>query len=75
MVEHSLNLNYHVVAVCRKKSVGKLDPFKGRISIIPGATDDRKVIREAVTECDGGLTVLVPWGHTTIRYGNGSGCA
>jgi hypothetical protein len=36
--------------------------FEGRITIIPGATNDRKVIETAVSGCDGILTVLVPWG-------------
>ncbi len=62
MVQHSLDKKYQVVAVCREQSVGKLDAFKERISIIPGATSDRDVIREAVEGCDGVLTVLVPWG-------------
>ncbi len=29
---------------------------------MPGATNDREVIRRAVAGCDGVLTVLVPWG-------------
>jgi hypothetical protein len=48
--------------VCREQSVEKLDAFKGRIAIFPGATNDRGVIKEAVKECHGVLTVLVPWG-------------
>ncbi len=51
-----------MVGVCRERSVGKLDNFKGRMSVIPGATNDRDVIRKAVAGCDGVLTVLVPWG-------------
>ena len=35
---------------------------KGRITVIPGATNDREVIKEAVAGCDGVLTILVPWG-------------
>ncbi len=62
MVQHALDKKYQVVAVCREQSVGKLDPFKERISILPGATNDRDVIRRAVDGCDGVLTVLVPWG-------------
>jgi hypothetical protein len=50
------------VAVCRPQSVGKLAEFERRISVIPGMTDDREVIREAVADCDGVLAVLVPWG-------------
>jgi len=40
MVEHCLERGYEVVGVCREQSVGKLDRFKGRIAVIPGATDD-----------------------------------
>ncbi|MBI4917254.1 MAG: NAD(P)H-binding protein [Acidobacteria bacterium] len=62
MVRHALDKGYEVVGVCRKKSVGKLDAFRDRITIIPGATNDREVIRQAVADCDGVLVVLVPWG-------------
>ena len=62
MVQHALDRGYEVVGVCREGSVGKLDPFKGRITVIPGATNDREVIKKAVAGCDGVLTVLVPWG-------------
>ena len=62
MVQHALDRGYEVVGVCRAKSVSKLDAFRGRMTVIPGATDDREVIRRAVAGCDGVLTVLVPWG-------------
>lgn len=62
MVRHALDRGYEVVGVCREKSVGKLDAFQDRITVIPGATDDRDVIKRAVAGCDGVLTVLVPWG-------------
>ena len=62
MLKHALARGYDVVAVCREQSVGKLDDFAGRITVRPGATNDRAVIREAVAGCDGVLTVLVPWG-------------
>jgi NAD(P)-dependent dehydrogenase (short-subunit alcohol dehydrogenase family) len=62
MVQHSLDRGYEVVGVCREKSVPKLDPFKGRIAVLPGATDDREVIKRAVEGCDGVLVVLAPWG-------------
>lgn len=62
MVQQSLDRGYEVVAVCRPQSVGKLDDFKGRITLMPGATNDPDVIRQAVPGCDGVLTVLVPWG-------------
>jgi hypothetical protein len=62
MVQHSLNKGYEVVGVCREKSIDKLDAFKGRITLFPGATNDREVIKKAVAGCNGVLTVLVPWG-------------
>ena len=62
MVQHALNRGYEVVGVCREKSVGKLAAFGGRITIIPGATNERQVIEKAVAGCGGVLTVLVPWG-------------
>ncbi|MEZ4770423.1 MAG: NAD(P)H-binding protein [Caldilineales bacterium] len=62
MVQHALDRGYEVVGVCREKSVAKLDAFKGRMTIVPGATNDRDVIQRAVAGCDGVLTVLVPWG-------------
>src|SRR4051794_12885641 len=62
MVQHALDRGYEVVAVCRDKSVGKLAEFDGRINIVPGATDDREVIKRAIAGCDGVLVVLVPRG-------------
>jgi len=62
MVRHALDRGYEVVGVCRAESVGKLDEFKGRITVVPGATDDREVIEHAVAGCDGVLVVLVPRG-------------
>jgi hypothetical protein len=70
MVQHALDRGYEVVGVCRAKSVSKLDAFKGRITIIPGATNNRAVIKRAVTGCDGVLTVLVPWG--VHQYSSGT---
>ena len=62
MVQDALDRGYQVVGACRARSVGKLDRFKGRTTIVPGATNDREVIKKAVAGCDGVLTVLVPWG-------------
>jgi NAD(P)H-binding len=62
MVQQSLDRGYEVVGVCRELSVGKLDAFKGRITVIPGATDDREVIKRAVAGCDGVLVVMTPRG-------------
>lgn len=64
MARHALARGYEVVGVCREQSVEKLDALKEEITIFPGATDDRDVIRQAVKGCDGVLTVLVPWGVT-----------
>ena len=62
MVQHALDRGYEVVGVCREQSVAKLDAFKGRMTVIPGATDDREVIRKAVAGCGGVLIVLAPRG-------------
>ena len=62
MVQHALDRDDEVVAVCREQSVGKLAEFEDRISIVPGATDDREVIERAVAGCEGVLVVLVPRG-------------
>ncbi len=69
MVQHALDRDYEVVGVCRERSVGKLDAFKGRIAVVPGATNDREVIKKAVAGCDGVLTVLVPWGRQHYSSG------
>ena len=70
MVQHALDRGYEVVGVCREQSVAKLDTFKDRITIIPGATNDREVIKRAVSGCDGVLTVLIPWG--VQQYSSGT---
>jgi NAD(P)-dependent dehydrogenase (short-subunit alcohol dehydrogenase family) len=62
LVQHALDHGHEVVAVCRDKSVGKLADFEGRITVVPGQTDDREVIEHAVAGCDGVLVVLVPRG-------------
>jgi NAD(P)-dependent dehydrogenase (short-subunit alcohol dehydrogenase family) len=62
MVQHCLDRGYKVNGVCREPSIGKLEPFKDRINIFPGATNNREVIKKAIADCDGVLTVLVPWG-------------
>jgi hypothetical protein len=62
MVRHALDRGYQVVGVCREQSVPKLEEFAGRITVVPGATNDAKVIKQAVAGCDGVLVVLVPRG-------------
>jgi hypothetical protein len=70
MVQHALDRGYEVVAVCRAQSVEKLDRFKRRITVVPGPTDDRDVIKRAVAGCDAVLTVLVPRG--VHQYASGT---
>ena len=70
MVQHALDCGYEVVGVCREKSVSKLDALKDKISIVPGMTNDRNVIKKAVKGCDGVLTVLAPWG--VQQYSSGT---
>ena len=70
MVDHALDRGHEVVAVCREQSVGKLAGFGDRITIVPGATDDRDVIERAIAGCDGVLVVLVP--HGMHHYSSGT---
>ena len=69
MVQHALDRGYEVVGVCREKSVPKLDAFKDQITILPGPTNDRELIQQAVHGCDGVLTVLAPWGVNDYASG------
>jgi hypothetical protein len=62
MVRHCLDKGYEVAGVCRPESTQKLAPFKDRIHVFPGRTNDREVVKRAVAGCDGVLVVLVPWG-------------
>jgi len=70
MVQLALDRGHEVHGVCRAKSVEKLDAFKDRITIMPGPTNDRELIKSAVAGCDGVLTVLVPWG--VHQYSSGT---
>jgi len=70
MVQLSLDRGYDVVGVCRERSVEKLAAFKDRITIMPGATNERELIRRAVDGCDGVLVVLAPWG--VQQYSSGT---
>lgn len=69
MLRHALDRGYEVVGVCREKSVPKLERFKDRITVFPGATNDREVIRRAVAGCGAVLAVLVPWGMQNYSSG------
>jgi hypothetical protein len=70
MIQHALDRGYEVVGVCRPESVAKLARFDGRMTVLPGRTDDREVIRRAVAGCDGVLVVLAPWG--LVKYASGT---
>ena len=70
MVQHCLDRGYEVVGVCREQSAPKLERFADRITLVPGMTNDRDVIEEAVRGCDGVLTVLAPWG--VQQYSSGT---
>ncbi len=69
MVQHALERGYNVIGVCRERSVNKLKAFKDRITVIPGATNDREAIKKAIAGCDGVLSVLVPWGNQHYSSG------
>lgn len=69
MVQHALDRGYDVVGVCREQSVEKLAHFGDRVTVFPGATDDRDVIQQAVAGCDAVFTVLVPWGMANYASG------
>jgi len=69
MIQHALDRGYEVVGVCREQSVAKLERFAGRITVVPGATNDPEVIRRAVAGCDGVLAVLAPWGVSQYSTG------
>ena len=62
MIHHALDRGHEVVGVCREQSVGKLEDYADRITIVPGATDDSEVIAKAVAGCEGVLVVLAPRG-------------
>jgi len=70
MVQQCLDRGYEVVGVCREASAGKLDRFKGKITVMTGPTNDPELIKRAVAGCDGVLTVLAPWG--VQQYASGT---
>ncbi len=47
MVQHALDRGYEVIGVCRERSVAKLEPFKGRITVIPGENGGAKLDHRA----------------------------
>ncbi|KAH7624475.1 hypothetical protein Ndes2526B_g00675 [Nannochloris sp. 'desiccata'] len=70
MIKHCLDRGYAINGVCREQSVPKLDNYKDQITMFPGPTNDRDVIKCAVEGCDGVLVVLAPWGF--INYSSGT---
>ena len=62
IMQHALARGHEVTGVCREQSVTKLDAYQRYVTVIPGATDDRDVIAQAVAGCDGVLTELAPGG-------------
>ena len=65
MIQHALERGYEVVGVCREKSVSKLDEYRDRMTILPGATNDPDVIREAVAKEPGARLVFSCGWHIT----------
>ena len=75
MVQYALDRDYEVVGVCREQSVAKLDAFKGRMTVIPGPTDDREVIKKAVGGAMGFSPCWSPGGCTGTREGRLRRCS
>ena len=71
MIDHCLDRGHEVIGVCREESVSKLDAYRERITVMPGRTNDRDVIRRAVAGCNGVLVVLAPWG-IKAHYASGT---
>jgi len=75
MVQHALDRGYEVVGVCREQSAAKLDGFTGRITVIPGATDDREVIQDSGGGVRRDSHRAGPPGCPRLLDGDGSGGA
>ena len=75
MVQHALDRGYEVVGVCREQSIAKLDAFKGRMTVVPGATDDREVISKAGSGVRRRAHRAGPDGSPSLLGGNGPGGA
>lgn len=63
LVEECLAKGYEVVGVCRPSSVPKLDDLAERMTIVPGLTADREVVRRAVAGCEGVITIIIAPGR------------
>lgn len=63
LVKECLKKGHEVVGVCRESSVPKLGELLERITVVPGYTSDRDVIRKAVQGCDGVITIIIAPGR------------
>lgn len=63
LAKECLEKGHEVVGVCRPDSVPKLGEFVGKITIVPGLTSNKDVIRQAVQGCDGVITIIVAPGR------------
>ncbi|SBS34733.1 hypothetical protein MAQ5080_02958 [Marinomonas aquimarina] len=69
LVEEALAKHYRVTAVCRARSVHKLDIWRGLIDVVPAASDDYVVLSRILPKADVVITVLVPWGVSGYAQG------
>lgn len=63
LVKECLERGYEVVGVCRESSVAKLGELAEKITVVPGNTSDREVIRKAVQGCGGVITIIIAPGR------------
>src|SRR5438034_11510634 len=67
MVQHALDRGYEVVGVCRDASVEKLDAFKERITIIPGAPTTARSSSAPSPAATAFSLCLPRWASTSTR--------
>jgi NAD(P)-dependent dehydrogenase (short-subunit alcohol dehydrogenase family) len=75
MVRRALDRGYGVVGVCRQESVPKLEEFADRITVVPGATNDREVVKRAVAGATGCWWCWSPEASTGTRRGPPRRCS
>ena len=73
MVQHALDRGYEVVGVCREQSVGKLDAFKGRITVVPGRDRRPRGHQAGGRGVRRGARRARPAGGPRLLVGNGPG--
>ena len=74
MVQQALDKGCEVIGVCRAESVVKLERFGRRITVVPGATDDRDV-SGGLSRVSRGAHCPDAVGSKSLRVGNGPGSA